>query len=127
MLSKVNSMALHGLDGYLIDVQVDVSNGMPCWEIVGLPDTSVKEAKERVKTAIKNSGYELLSKRIIINLAPADTKKAKRTMTTPKNKCRMCKHWKLACGQYYCDIVSKVSPGELAAASRNECNYFESR
>ena len=75
MLSKINSMALHGLDGYLIDVQVDVSNGMPCWEIVGLPDTSVKEAKERVKTAIKNSGYELLSKRIIINLAPADTKK----------------------------------------------------
>lgn len=75
MLSKVNSMALHGLEGYLINVQVDVSNGMPCWEIVGLPDTSVKESKERVKTAIKNSGYELLSKRIIINLAPADTKK----------------------------------------------------
>ncbi len=75
MLSKINSMALHGLDGYLIDVQVDVSNGMPCWELVGLPDTSIKEAKERVKTAIKNSGYELLSKRIIINLAPADTKK----------------------------------------------------
>lgn len=48
---------------------------MPCWEIVGLPDTSVREAKERVKTAIKNSGYEMLSKRIIINLAPADTKK----------------------------------------------------
>lgn len=68
-------MALHGLDGYLIEVQVDVSNGMPCWELVGLPDTSVKESKERVKTAIKNSGYELLSKRIIINLAPADTKK----------------------------------------------------
>ena len=68
-------MALQGLDGYLIDVQVDVSNGMPCWEIVGLPDTSVKEAKERVRTAIKNSGYEMLSKRIIINLAPADIKK----------------------------------------------------
>ena len=48
---------------------------MPCWEMVGLPDTSVKEAKERVKTAIKNSGYEMLSKRIVINLAPADTKK----------------------------------------------------
>ena len=75
MLSKINSMALHGLDGYLIEVQIDVSNGMPCWELVGLPDTSVKESKERVKTAIKNSGYELLSKRIIINLAPADTKK----------------------------------------------------
>ena len=75
MLSKINSMALQGLEGYLIEVQVDVSNGMPCWEMVGLPDTSVKEAKERVKTAIKNSGYEMQSKRIIINLAPADTKK----------------------------------------------------
>ena len=75
MLSKINSMALLGLDGYLIEVQVDVSNGMPCWEIVGLPDISVKESKERVKTAIKNSGYEMLSKRIVINLAPADTKK----------------------------------------------------
>ena len=48
---------------------------MPCWEMVGLPDISVREAKERVRTAIKNSGYEMLSKRIIINLAPADTKK----------------------------------------------------
>ena len=75
MLSKVNSMALQGLDGYLVDVQVDVSNSMPSWDIVGLPDVSVKEAKERVKTAIKNSGYELLSKKIVINLAPADTKK----------------------------------------------------
>ena len=75
MLSKVNSMALQGLDGYLVDVQVDVSNSMPSWDIVGLPDMSVKEAKERVKTAIKNSGYELLSKKIVINLAPADTKK----------------------------------------------------
>ena len=75
MLSKVNSMALQGLEGYLVDVQVDVSNSMPSWDIVGLPDTSVKEAKERVKTAIKNSGYELLSKKIVINLAPADTKK----------------------------------------------------
>lgn len=83
MLSKVNSMALLGLEGYLIDVQVDVSNGMPCWEIVGLPDTSVKEAKERVKTAIKNSGYEILSKRIVINLAPADTKKEGSTFDLP--------------------------------------------
>lgn len=83
MLSKVNSMALLGLDGYLIDVQVDVSNGMPCWEIVGLPDTSVREAKERVKTAIKNSGYEMLTKRIVINLAPADTKKEGSTFDLP--------------------------------------------
>lgn len=75
MLSIVKSMALHGLEGYLIDVQVDVSAGIPSWEVVGLPDTSVKEAKERVKTAIKNSGYEFQSRKIVINLAPADTRK----------------------------------------------------
>ena len=75
MLSIIKSIALHGLDGYLIDVQVDVSGGLPFWEIVRLPDVSVKEAKERVKTAIKNSGLDFQSKRIIVNLAPADTKK----------------------------------------------------
>ena len=75
MLSIVKSMSLHGLDGYLIDVQVDVSAGMPSWEVVGLPDTSVKESKERVRTAIKNSGFEFQSRKIVVNLAPADTKK----------------------------------------------------
>ena len=75
MLSIVKSMSLLGLDGFLIYVQVDVSAGIPGWDIVGLPDTSVKEAKERVRTAIKNSGYELQSRKIIVNLAPADTKK----------------------------------------------------
>lgn len=75
MLSIIKSMALHGLDGYLVDVEVDVSNRLPSWDVVGLPDTSVKEAKERVKTAIKNSNIDFQSKRIIVNLAPADTKK----------------------------------------------------
>ena len=75
MLSIIKTMSLHGLDGYLIEVQVDVSPGMPEWTIVGLPDTSVKEAKERVRTAIKNSGYEFQSKKIVVNLAPANTRK----------------------------------------------------
>ncbi len=75
MISIVKSMCLHGLEGYLIEVQVDVSGGLPCFEIVGLPDTSIREAKERVKTAIKNSGFELQSRRIVVNLAPANTKK----------------------------------------------------
>ena len=64
-----------GLTGYLIEVQVDVSSGLPSWEVVGLPDVSVKEAKERVKTAIKNSEIEFPSRRILVNLAPANTKK----------------------------------------------------
>ena len=75
MLSIIKSMSLLGLDGYLVSVQVDVTGGMPGWEIVGLPDASIREAKERVKIAIKNSGYELLSRRVLINLAPADMKK----------------------------------------------------
>ena len=75
MLSSVKSISLKGLEGYAINVQVDVSKGMPSWEIVGLPDTSIRESKERVRTAIKNSGYELQSKKIVVNLAPADIKK----------------------------------------------------
>lgn len=75
MLSIVKSMSLMGLDGYLVEVQVDISAGIPSWDVVGLPDTSVKEAKERVRTAIKNSGYDILSRKIVVNLAPADIKK----------------------------------------------------
>ena len=68
-------MSLQGLEGFLVDVQVDVSAGMPNWGVVGLPDVTVRESKERVITAIKNSGYEFPSRRIVINLAPADTRK----------------------------------------------------
>src|SRR5574344_2507644 len=68
-------MSLYGLEGNIIDVQVDISRGMPTWEVVGLPDISVRESKERVQTAIKNSGFEIFSRKIIINLAPADIRK----------------------------------------------------
>ena len=75
MLAITKSMALQGLDGYLVSIQVDISNGMPDFQIVGLPDVSVKESKERVKTAIKNSNIEFLSRRIVVNLSPANTRK----------------------------------------------------
>lgn len=75
MLSIINSMYLNGLNGYLVEVQTEVTNGFPKFEVVGLPDTSVKEAKERIKAAIRNSGCNIPTNRIIINLAPADTKK----------------------------------------------------
>lgn len=73
--SKINSMGLLGLDGYLVEVQADLSNGMPAYEVVGLPDAAVREAKERVRAAIKNIGAFFPPKRIVINLAPASTKK----------------------------------------------------
>ncbi|EOC99316.1 YifB family Mg chelatase-like AAA ATPase [Caldisalinibacter kiritimatiensis] len=75
MLSKVKTCVLQGLDGYLVEVETDVSRGMPSFNIVGLPDTAIREAKERVRTAIKNSGYEFPLNRITINLAPANLKK----------------------------------------------------
>ena len=73
--SKTNSMGLIGLDGYLVEVQTDISNGLPAYEIVGLPDTAVREAKERVRAAIKNIGATFPTKRIVINLAPANYRK----------------------------------------------------
>lgn len=75
MLSIVKSIALTGLHGYLVQIQVDVSAGMPSFDIVGLPDTSIKESKERVRSAIKNSNIEFLSRKIVVNLAPANTRK----------------------------------------------------
>ena len=75
MLSNIKSMSLLGVEGYLVDVQVDVSGGLPSWEVVGLPDTSVRESKERVRTAIQNTGIDFKSRKIVVNLAPAYTKK----------------------------------------------------
>lgn len=75
MLSKVKSFGLRGIEGFMVDVETDVSNGLPKFDIVGLADTAIKEAKERVRTAIKNSGFEYPTKKITINLAPADVKK----------------------------------------------------
>ncbi len=75
MLAKVVSFGLKGVDGYKIDIETDVSNGLPHFEIVGLADTAIKEAKERVRSAIKNSAFEYPVKRITVNLAPADIKK----------------------------------------------------
>lgn len=75
MLAKINSYGLHGLNGYNIQVEVDISLGSPAYEIVGLPDTSIKESKERVRSAIKNSKLHFPANKIIVNLAPANTKK----------------------------------------------------
>ena len=75
MFAKTYGSTTLGVNGVLIDVEVDVSRGLPRFDIVGLPDASVKEAKERVRTAIKNSGIKIPPGRITINLAPADIKK----------------------------------------------------
>lgn len=75
MLARINSYGLHGIEGFRVWVEVDVNNGMPSIEMVGQPDSATKESKERVKSAIKNSGFKFSPKKITINLAPADMKK----------------------------------------------------
>lgn len=75
MFSKITSFGISGIDGYLVDVEVDINVGLPTYDIVGLGDTAVKESKYRVKSAIRNSGFQFPIDKITINLAPADLKK----------------------------------------------------
>ena len=75
MLAKVNSCAILGLDGEVVEVEVDISQGLPAFAIVGLPDAAVQEARERVRSAIRNTGFTFPQKRITVNLAPADLRK----------------------------------------------------
>lgn len=75
MITKVKSCGLIGLDGYIVDVEIDIALGMPAFDIVGLPDLAVRESKERMRTAVKNNGFNFPARRIIINLAPAHIKK----------------------------------------------------
>jgi magnesium chelatase family protein len=74
-LAKVRSGALRGIEGIPVDVEVDIGSGLPAFNIVGLPDAAVQEARERVRSAIRNAGFEFPLRRITVNLAPADVRK----------------------------------------------------
>jgi magnesium chelatase family protein len=76
VLAKVCSCAVVGLEGVPVEVEVDISQGLPSFQIVGLPDAAVQESKERVRAAVKNSGNSFPMKRLTVNLAPADIRKA---------------------------------------------------
>ena len=75
MVNKVTTAAVIGLDAYKVSVETDVLNSLPAFSIVGLPDASINEARDRVRSAIKNSGFTFPAKKVVINLAPADLKK----------------------------------------------------
>lgn len=110
MISRVISGALFGLDGYVITVETDMYQGIPGIDIVGLPDTAVKESKERVKSALKNSGFALPQKKIIVNLAPANTKKNGAYLDLPISIAIL-----IASGQLVCDnVCDYLILGELA-------------
>ena len=76
MLACMRTAAVYGIEACTVNVEVDVSFGLPGFTLVGLPDASVRESRDRVKSAIRNSGYDYPSHRITVNLAPADIRKA---------------------------------------------------
>jgi len=75
MIAKINSCGVLGIDGYIVTVEVDISTGLPAFEMVGLPDATVKESRERIRATLKNMGLIVPSKKITVNLAPANLKK----------------------------------------------------
>ena len=109
MLATVKSAAVVGLEGHLVDVEVDISPGLPSFTIVGLPDTAVQEARERVRAAIRNSGCTFPMRRIVVNLAPANLKKAGPAYDLPIAVCIL-----LSSEQVYADISQTTLLGELS-------------
>ena len=75
MIARLFSMGLYGLEAFTVEVEADLAKGVPCFDIVGLPGTAVKESRERVRSALKNCGFAYPTGRITMNLAPADKKK----------------------------------------------------
>ncbi len=114
MLSKVNSAAIVGLDAVPVEVEVDIaSQGLPSFTIVGLPDKAVEESKERVRSAIKNSGADFPAKRITVNLAPADLPKEGPSYDLP-----IAVGILIASGQFEVDISDALFMGELSLDGR---------
>lgn len=110
MLAKINSCALVGIDGHIVEVEVDISNGLPSFSLVGLPDIALKESKERVYSAVKNNGFEYPMKHITVNLAPADLKKEGPAYDLPIAIGILC-----ASGQLKTDDISNTAfVGELS-------------
>jgi len=109
VLAKVNSCAVVGLDGAIVEVEVDIASGLPAFTIVGLPDAAVQEAKERVRSAIRNSGLQFPQKRITVNLAPADVRKEGPAYDLP-----IAVGIVLASGQAAADVTRSLFLGELS-------------
>jgi magnesium chelatase family protein len=109
MLAKVLSCAVVGLDGALVEVEVDIAPGMPGFFIVGLPDAAVQEAKERVRSAVRNAGLRFPTRRITVNLAPADVRKEGPAYDLP-----IAVGILLASEQVVADLSSALFLGELA-------------
>lgn len=109
MFSRIKSVGIFGIDSYMIEVESDISNGLPSFDIVGLPDAAVKESRDRVRAAIKNCGFKFPVSRITVNLAPANRKKEGSIYDLPVLLSIL-----KASGQLKADLESCVTIGEVA-------------
>ena len=109
MFSRVNGIGISGISSYMIEIEADVSNGLPAFDIVGLPDVAVKESRDRVRSAIKNCGFKFPVGRITVNLAPANRKKEGSLYDLPVLLSIL-----KASGQLKCDFADTVAIGEVA-------------
>lgn len=109
MFAKIISVGLFGMEAYMTGVEADISGGMPRFDVVGLPDTAVSESRERVRSAIKNNGFDFPPSRITINLAPADIKKEGPIYDLPILIAIL-----KSTGQLSCDTDSSAFLGELS-------------
>ena len=109
LFSKVLSIGLFGMESYVVEVEADIGGGLPRFDMVGLPDAAVSESKERVRSAMKNSGYDFPSSKIVINLSPADVKKGGSVFDLPVLIALL-----EATRQLTADIKNKAFIGELS-------------
>ncbi len=109
MLATIGSLGLRGIDGFAVTAEADISQGLPSFELVGLPDASVRESRDRVRSAIKNAGFTYPVSRITVNLAPADVKKEGPVYDLPLFLALL-----LASGQLRADVSDKAFIGELS-------------
>ena len=109
MFASLKSMGLRGIDGFMVDVEADVSQGLPGFDVVGLPDAAVRESRDRVRAAMKNAGFTYPVSRITVNLAPADVKKEGSVYDLPLLLALLC-----ASGQLRVKTAAAAYIGELS-------------
>lgn len=109
MFARINSMGLYGVDSYMVGVEVDYGQGLPHIEVVGLPDTAVSESKNRVRAAVKNSGYSFPQSRLTINLSPADVKKEGPVYDLPIFIAVLKANQQLKCNTDDCAFIGELS------------------
>ena len=109
MFSMVKSAGIFGINSYMLEIEADVSGGMPAFDVVGLPDTAVKESRDRVRAAIKNCGYKFPTGRITVNLAPADKKKEGAVYDLPILVSILIASKQLECDTSDCAFLGEVS------------------